>query len=158
MLYRRCYTLWQDVGDTEGIQHVLVVFVPWIQEIRMQPKLVNFVRQHTSDTLTMKCKFSKSCVFFSFSFSFRWWWLVFLGFFDSRNSCFSWQDHFPFVFTLVRSICVLPGFLEELFRLDLKKCHNSVMITEFSVQKWSITMIKIIERTNKFVFAKMTWD
>ena len=51
MLYRRCYTLWQDVGDTEGIQHVLVVFVPWIQEIRMQPKLVNFVRQHTSDSI-----------------------------------------------------------------------------------------------------------
>ena len=33
VMYRQCYSPWQSMADTEGSQHVSLVFLPWILEI-----------------------------------------------------------------------------------------------------------------------------
>ena len=108
--------------------------------------------------LAMKCKFSKSCVFFSFISGF------FLKIDDSliffliqKMTVFLGGYSVPLLL-LQYSRFVFHQFFWWFFRLNLKKCHSSNMITEFSGQRWSITMIKSIESTNgKFVFADVTW-
>ena len=106
--------------------------------------------------LTMKCKFSKSCVFFSFK-AFFWRLMIAWFFFIQKMTVFLGGYLSLYCYFSIVDLCFV-RFFWWFFRLNLKKCQSGTMIAEFSGQRWSLTMIKIIERTNgKFVFADVTW-
>ena len=67
-------------------------------------------------------------ILFIYSFMFNFF---FLFFFDAKKCCFSLKGSFLFAVTLSKSIYILSGC----FRLHLKECHDSVMMTEFFGQR-----------------------
>ena len=69
--------------------------------------------------------------FILFIYSFMFNFFFFFLFFDAKKRCFSLQGSFLFAVTLSKSIYILSGC----FRLHLKECHESVMMTEFFGQR-----------------------